>query len=47
MTQYTRYLTIALAILQATGLVALASRGSCCGDCQQDIIPDTSGSSRH
>ena len=27
MTQYTRYLSIALAILQATGIVALAARG--------------------
>ena len=27
LTQYTRYLTIALAILQATGIVALADRG--------------------
>ena len=27
MTQYTRYLTVALALLQATGIVALASRG--------------------
>ena len=27
LTQYTRYLTIALAILQSTGIVALADRG--------------------
>ncbi len=27
MTQYTRYLSIALAILQSTGIVALAARG--------------------
>ncbi|WP_378737150.1 preprotein translocase subunit SecY [Nocardia brasiliensis] len=39
MTQYTRYLSIALAILQATGLVALASRGQLL-QCQQDIIAD-------
>ncbi|MGH3466420.1 MAG: preprotein translocase subunit SecY [Thermocrispum sp.] len=42
LTQYTRYLTIALAILQATGVVALASRGGMFGDCPQDVIPDTS-----
>ena len=30
LTQYTRYLTIALAILQATGIVALAANGGCC-----------------
>ncbi len=39
LTQYTRYLTIALAILQATGIVALADRGQLFGDCPQDIIP--------
>ncbi|WP_280366296.1 preprotein translocase subunit SecY, partial [Nocardia wallacei] len=42
MTQYTRYLSIALAILQATGLVALASRGQLLRGCQQDIIADNS-----
>ncbi|BCK53117.1 preprotein translocase subunit SecY [Nocardia wallacei] len=41
MTQYTRYLSIALAILQATGLVALAARGQLL-QCQQDIIADNS-----
>ncbi|AFT98864.1 MULTISPECIES: preprotein translocase subunit SecY [Nocardia] len=40
MTQYTRYLSIALAILQATGLVALASRGQLLQGCQKDIIAD-------
>ncbi|MCE7005752.1 preprotein translocase subunit SecY [Kibdelosporangium philippinense] len=39
LTQYTRYLTIALAILQATGIVALADRGQLFGECPQDIIP--------
>ncbi|ONI73341.1 preprotein translocase subunit SecY [Actinosynnema sp. ALI-1.44] len=45
LTQYTRYLTIALAILQATGIVALADRQQLFGDCrdangaQVDIIP--------
>ncbi|MCX0269558.1 preprotein translocase subunit SecY [Nocardia zapadnayensis] len=42
MTQYTRYLSIALAILQATGLVALAARGQLLQGCQQDILADTS-----
>ncbi|WIX83810.1 preprotein translocase subunit SecY [Amycolatopsis carbonis] len=42
LTQYTRYLTIALAILQATGVVALADRGTLFQGCQQQIIPDNS-----
>ncbi|HLT03131.1 MAG TPA: preprotein translocase subunit SecY, partial [Geminicoccaceae bacterium] len=42
MTQYTRYLSIALAILQATGLVALAARGQLLQGCPQDILADTS-----
>ncbi|WP_040833624.1 preprotein translocase subunit SecY [Nocardia brevicatena] len=42
MTQYTRYLAIALAILQATGLVALAARGQLLRGCQKDILADTS-----
>ncbi|MGS2808661.1 preprotein translocase subunit SecY [Nocardia sp. MW-W600-9] len=42
MTQYTRYLSIALAILQATGLVALAARGQLLQGCQEDILADTS-----
>ncbi|MFI9506296.1 preprotein translocase subunit SecY [Nocardia sp. NPDC052566] len=41
MTQYTRYLSIALAILQATGLVALAARGQLLQGCQKDILADT------
>jgi preprotein translocase subunit SecY len=41
-TQYTRYLTIALGILQATGIVALARSGRLFPDCQAAIIPDTS-----
>ena len=40
LTQYTRYLTIALAILQATGIVALAQRGQLFADCSLAIIPD-------
>jgi preprotein translocase subunit SecY len=39
LTQYTRYLTIALGILQATGIVALADRGQLFQGCTQDIIP--------
>ena len=40
LTQYTRYLTIALAILQSTGIIALAVRGQLFGNCQQPVIPD-------
>ncbi len=39
-TQYTRYLTVALAILQSTGIIALARSGNLFPDCQQPIIPD-------
>ncbi|MQY24951.1 preprotein translocase subunit SecY [Nocardia aurantia] len=42
MTQYTRYLAVALAVLQATGLVALAARGQLLRGCPQDILADTS-----
>jgi preprotein translocase subunit SecY len=42
LTQYTRYLTIALAVLQATGIVALAVRGQLFPDCQIPPIPDDS-----
>ncbi|WP_330183414.1 preprotein translocase subunit SecY [Nocardia sp. NBC_01503] len=42
MTQYTRYLAVALAILQSTGLVALASRGQLLRGCPKDILDDTS-----
>src|ERR1700757_1666947 len=46
MTQYTRYLAIALAILQATSIVALASSGGLLRGCQPQyadhIIDDTS-----
>jgi preprotein translocase subunit SecY len=40
LTQYTRYLTIALAVLQATGYVALAVRGQMFPNCTVDVIPD-------
>ncbi|TSE02133.1 preprotein translocase subunit SecY [Skermania sp. ID1734] len=42
MTQYTRYLSVALSILQATGLIALAARGQLLQGCQEDIIADQS-----
>jgi len=42
LTQYTRYLTIALAILQSTGIVALARSGNLIQGCREDIIPDDS-----
>jgi preprotein translocase subunit SecY len=48
LTQYTRYLTIGLAILQATGIVAMADRGQLFGNCtdangnQISIIPHNS-----
>ena len=42
LTQYTRYLTIALGVLQATGIVALARSGRLFPDCSIPIIPDTS-----
>ncbi|MBO8192811.1 preprotein translocase subunit SecY [Streptomyces oryzae] len=43
-TQYTRYLTVALAILQATGLVATARSGSLFQGCSvgTQIVPDQS-----
>jgi len=42
LTQYTRYLTIALAVLQATGIVALADRGQLFANCTLSVIPDSS-----
>jgi len=42
MTQYTRYLAIALAILQATSIVALAANGGLLQGCQGEIIADQS-----
>src|ERR1700712_5136477 len=42
LTQYTRYLTIALAILQSTGIVALAVRGQLFSGCPLPPIPDQS-----
>ena len=44
LTQYTRYLTIGLAILQSTGLVALARQpGQLFNGCQNDIIYSDTG----
>jgi preprotein translocase subunit SecY len=42
LTQYTRYLTIALAVLQSTGIIALARSGRLFPNCSQAIIPDDS-----
>src|SRR3954465_589831 len=42
LTQYTRYLTVALAILQSTGIVALARSGRLFPSCTAKIIPDES-----
>jgi preprotein translocase subunit SecY len=37
-TQYTRYLTLGLAVLQATGIVALARSGQLLQGCTQDLL---------
>ena len=37
-TQYTRYLTLGLALLQATGIVALARSGNLLQGCTQDLL---------
>ncbi|MBJ7359301.1 preprotein translocase subunit SecY [Nocardioides sp.] len=37
-TQYTRYLTLGLALLQATGIVALARSGNLLQNCNQDLL---------
>ncbi len=41
-TQYTRYLTLALAILQATGIVALARSGNLLQGCSKQLVYDQS-----
>jgi preprotein translocase subunit SecY len=42
LTQYTRYLTIGLAVLQSTGLIAVArTPGRLFSGCSEQIIPDT------
>jgi len=40
MTQYTRYLSIALAVLQATSIVALAANGGLLQNCSVEILED-------
>jgi preprotein translocase subunit SecY len=40
LTQYTRYLTIALAVLQSTGIIALAARDQLFANCSLSVIPD-------
>ncbi len=40
MTQYTRYLSIALALLQATSIVALAANGGLLQGCSEDFLHD-------
>ena len=37
-TQYTRYLTLGLALLQATGIVALARSGNLLGNCDKSLL---------
>jgi len=39
-TQYTRYLTLGLALLQATGIVALARTGSLLQNCEKPLLHD-------
>ncbi len=41
-TQYTRYLTIGLAILQSTGYIELARSGTLFPDCTESVIPSAS-----
>jgi len=41
-TQYTRYLTIGLAVLQATTIVSLARSGQLFPNCPEEILPDDS-----
>lgn len=42
LTQYTRYLTIGLAVLQSTTIIALARSGNLFSGCSYDVIPDAS-----
>ncbi|MBT0994335.1 preprotein translocase subunit SecY [Cellulomonas sp. DKR-3] len=42
LTQYTRYLTIALAILQSTTVITIARSGRLFTGCTVDVIPDSS-----
>ncbi|HXH76894.1 preprotein translocase subunit SecY [Nocardioides sp.] len=43
-TQYTRYLTLGLALLQATGIVALARSGNLLQGCERDLLHSNSTS---
>jgi preprotein translocase subunit SecY len=43
-TQYTRYLTLGLALLQATGIVALARSGNLLQGCERDLLHSSSTS---
>ena len=42
LTQYTRYLTIGLAVLQSTTILVTASSGALFSGCSSQVIPDTS-----
>jgi len=42
LTQYTRYLTIGLAVLQSTTIIALARSGNLFQGCSVDVIPNSS-----
>ena len=42
LTQYTRYLTIGLAVLQATTIITVARTGGLFQDCTVEVIPDQS-----
>jgi preprotein translocase subunit SecY len=41
-TQYTRYLTVGLAILQSTGIIAFARSGNLFPNCSEPLIPNSS-----
>ena len=41
-TQYTRYLTVGLAILQSTGIIAFARSGNLFPNCSEALIPNSS-----
>jgi preprotein translocase subunit SecY len=42
LTQYTRYLTVSLAVLQSTSIVALARNGNLFSGCTSSVIPNAS-----
>jgi preprotein translocase subunit SecY len=42
LTQYTRYLTVGLAILQSTTIITVARNGALFPNCSVDVIPDSS-----